>query len=145
MFRLFFSLLLICLFSNSINAQTNAAPTGRLTTQDLSPEDARLRKETNEVETFARKLASLKTAFAEKDASRMVAYEAYILRAMRIETDQLAASTTEPNNSSLAKMNATLAAFEGHAFDPAQPEAAARDFAKLDEFLKMMQEVASNK
>ena len=140
MFRLFFSLLLICLFSNSINAQTNAAPSGRLTSQDLSSEETRLRKETNEVETFARKLTMLKTAFAEKDASRVVAYEAYILRAMRIEADQLTASTIEPNNSNLAKINATLAAFEGHAFDPAQPEAAARDFAKLDEFLKMMQE-----
>ncbi|MFN0175432.1 MAG: hypothetical protein ACKVU0_12340 [Saprospiraceae bacterium] len=145
MFRLFISLLFICLFSNSIIAQNIAATTGRLTTQQLSPEDAKLHKETAEVETFARKLSSLKTAFAEKDASKIVAYEAYILRAMRIEADQLTASTTEPTNARLEKMNATLAAFEGHAFDPAQPEAAAQDFAKLDEFLKIMQEVASNK
>jgi len=140
MFRLFFSLLLIFLFSNRIIAQNDTAPTGRLTTQQLSPADAQLHKETTEVDGFARKLASLKTAFAEKDASRIVAFEAYILRAMRNEADQLMASTTEPTEGRLEKMNATLAAFEAHAFDPAQPEAAACDFAKLDEFLKMMQE-----
>ncbi|MBC7775676.1 MAG: hypothetical protein H7246_09575 [Phycisphaerae bacterium] len=147
MFRILFSLLFTCLFFNGLNAQTDANTNGRLTVQQLSPADANLHTETAEVEGFARMLAALKTAFAEKDASRTVAYEAYILRAMRDETDQMSVkATAESGDASslskirLEKMTNTLAAFEAHAFDPAKPDAAARDFAQLDEFLKIMQE-----
>ena len=176
MFRYFFPLFSCCLFFNALNAQTDSAPTERSTMQSLSPVDANLVKETNEVESFARKLASLKTAFAEKDASRIIAYEAYILRGMRDETDQMTAKAaaesaqaerrksassgqitpaakpedapardpfaeaTTPTEIRLEKMTYTMAAFERHTFNPAQPEVAARDFAKLDEFLKIMQD-----
>ncbi|MDO8367830.1 MAG: hypothetical protein Q7T20_13595 [Saprospiraceae bacterium] len=138
MFRSFLSLLAFCLFIHGLNAQTDTTPSSRLTVQQLSPESARLHQETTEVESFSNKLAALKTAFAAKDASRIVAYEAYLLRALHHETEQMAARN--PAGQHLGKMTAILAAFEAHAFDPARPESAARDFAKLDEFLKIMQE-----
>ena len=176
MLRLSLSFFAILLFINGLTAQTDAASTERLTAQMLNAVDADLNKETQEVEDFARKLASLKAAFAEKDASKMVAYEAYVLRGMRIEADQMLAKAnteaaqterrktsntgqitppakleeapardpfaeaTTPTEIRLEKMTYTMAAFERHTFDPAKPEAAARDFAKLDEFLKIMQE-----
>ncbi|MEI6409829.1 MAG: hypothetical protein WCR52_10630 [Bacteroidota bacterium] len=39
----------------------------------------------------------------------------------------------------LEQMRMTLAAFERHSFDPANPEAAKRDFAKLDAFLQILE------
>lgn len=147
MFRLLFLALSFFLFSKGLSAQADDAASARHTTQQLSPTDATLQQETKEMNGFARKLASLKTAFAEKDASRIVAYEAYLLNAMRTELDQISAKATATSGemgaitqTRLEKMTHIFAAFEGHAFDPAQPEAAARDFAKLDEFLKLMQE-----
>ena len=148
MVRFCISFLLILLFFTGLTAQNSNVPAKRLIVQDLNPEEALLHKERNEVESFTRKLGALKTAFAEKDASRIVAYEAHILRGMRNETDQLTlkASTSEATATTkirLESMNLTLAAFEAHAFDPSKPEIAARDFAKLDEFLKLMlQELA---
>lgn len=53
--------------------------------------------------------------------------------------DPLADATT-PDEVRLETMQYTLAAFERHAFDPSKPEDAARDFAKLDNILKIMQE-----
>ncbi len=144
MFRLFFTLLSTFLFFNGLNAQSDTAPTARLTTQQLSPADAKLQKETKEVDGFARALASLKTVFAEKDASRTVVYEAYILRAMRNEIDQMMANAESVSDPAakirLEKTTHILGSFEGHAFDPAQPEIAVGDFAKLDAFLEVMQE-----
>lgn len=176
MLRLIFSLSASLLFFTTLIAQTDSAPGSRLTVQQFSPEAANLHQETIEVEGFSRNLTSLKTAFAEKDAGKIVAYEAYILRGMRTETDQMIAKAalesaqaerrksatsgqitppakpeeapardpfaeaTTPTEIRLEKMTYIMAAFERHAFDPAQPQAAARDFAKLDEFLKMMQE-----
>jgi hypothetical protein len=172
LFFLFSGLLVI----NTLSAQTDIGPSRRATVQQMSPADADLYKETNEVESFARNLAALKTAFAEKNTSRITAYEAYILRGMRDETDQMTAKAnaeaaqkerrklagagqiisattpaetpardpfaeaTTPTEIRLESMTYTMAAFERHAFDPGQPEAAARDFAKLDAFLKIMQE-----
>jgi hypothetical protein len=120
-----------------LNAQTNSTSTDRLTAQQLNPAAAERLKETTEVESFTRKLASLKSAYAEKNTSQIVANEACILRGMRNEADQL---ELKGNSNRLEKTNSILAAFEGHAFDLAQPEAAAQDFAKLDAFLKMMQD-----
>lgn len=176
MFRFFFSAVSFFFFFNVLAAQTDNAPTRPLPVQYLSPVDANLHNETKEVEGFARKLAALKTAFAEKETSRIIAYESYLLEAMRQEADQMAAKATAesaqaerrksassgqittaakpdeapardpfaeattPTEIRLEKMTYTLAAFDRHAFDPAQLEAAARDFAKLDEFLKIMQE-----
>jgi hypothetical protein len=137
MLRFSFSLLAVLVLLSGLDAQTQTTSTGRLTTQQLSGPEAELLKETNEVEVFGRKLASLKTAFATKDASRVVAYEANILGMMRRETDQ---ETAKGSGLRLEKMVSIFESFEGHVFDPAQPEAATRDFAKLDEFYKMMQE-----
>jgi len=39
----------------------------------------------------------------------------------------------------LEQMRMTLAAFDRHAFDPGNPEAAKRDFAKLDAFLQILE------
>lgn len=138
MLRFSFSLFTALVLFSSLNAQTETASTGRLTTQQLSPAEAELLKETKEVEVFGRRLASLKTAFAEKDASRIVGFEAHLIGMMRNETDQEA---SKGSGLHLEKMTAIFESFEGHTFDPAQPEAAARDFAKLDEFYKIMQEV----
>ena len=137
MLRFSFSLFAVLVMFTSLNAQSDPAPTSRLTTQQLSPAEAELLQQTKEVDGFGRKLASLKIAFAEKNASRIVGYEALILGIMRRETDQEASKGAGLR---LAKMTAILESFEGHVFDPAQPEAATRDFAKLDEFYKMMQE-----
>jgi hypothetical protein len=175
MFRFAFILLVSLFFAQAAVAQADVtAP--RVTKQSLTPAQATLLDETSEVEAFARKLELLKIAFAEKDPSRIVAYEAYVLSAMRQETDQLSArvvmdaaqterrktaaggqitppakieeapardpfaEASTPTEARLEKMQMILASFERHAFDPAQPEAAARDFAKLDEFLQMMRE-----
>jgi hypothetical protein len=53
--------------------------------------------------------------------------------------DPLAEAVT-PDEIRFETIQYTLAAFERHAFDPAKPEVAARDFAKLDQVLKIMQE-----
>ena len=53
--------------------------------------------------------------------------------------DPLADPVT-PDEVRLETMQYTLAAFERHAFDPADPAAAARDFEKLDKILVIMQE-----
>jgi hypothetical protein len=150
MSRFFLSLFSILLFINHLNAQSEAVPTGRLAVQDLSPAEAKLHQETIEVEGFARKLSALKTAFAEKDQGRIVAYEAHILRGLRNETDQMiakasatAGQASQENTRikiSLEKMTSIMADFEGHSFSTAQPDLAARDFAKLDAFLSIMQE-----
>ncbi|MFM9949413.1 MAG: hypothetical protein ACKV1O_15865 [Saprospiraceae bacterium] len=185
MLRFFFYLLFSIFFFSGLNAQTDVTSTERLTQQQLSPADADLLKETNEVANFARKLAALKTAFVEKNMSQIVANEAYILLGMREEIDQMTAKAmtaaaqverrktatsgqitpaakpeeapdfvissgkpsrdpfaeaTTPTEIRLEKMTYTMAAFERHAFDPAQPEAAAKDFARLDAFLSIMQE-----
>jgi len=146
-FRFFFSLLITGLLLQGLNAQTNTPTTSRQTVQQLSPADAERHKQTTEVEVFARKLTALKTSFAAKDASRIVAYEAYLLRAMQNEIYQLDTITTtasvdasSPSQIRLEKMNTILAAFEGHAFDTAKPDNAARDLSKLDEFFKIMKE-----
>lgn len=175
MFRFSISLLITLLFNFAAQAQADVtAP--RPTKQSLTPAEASLLDETSDVAAFARKLELLKIAFAEKDASRIVAYEAYVLSAMRQKTDQIAARSvleaaqTERRKSAssgqitppakveeapardpfaeavtnteirLEKMQMILASFERHAFDPAQPEAAKRDFAKLDEFLQLMRD-----
>lgn len=176
MLRFSISIFSFCLFINGLHAQSTESTSARTTTQSLSAVDANLQKESEEVATFARKLAALKTAFAEKDASRTVAYEAYLVNAMRRETEQMSAkATTEsaqterrksaasgqitpaarpedapprdpfaeattPTEIRLEKMTYTLAAFERHAFNPAEAEAAARDFAKLDAFLTIMED-----
>lgn len=176
MLRTTFSILTFALILNNLQAQESHSPTPRPTLQSLSPVDANLQKETSEVESFARNLAALKAAYANKDASKTIAYEAYVLRGMRDETDQMIeraaaesaqaehrknassgqitgaipvenapardpfAEATTPTEIRLEKMQYTLAAFERHSFDPGQPEAAARDFAKLDAFLAILQE-----
>ena len=139
MFRYLFVFLVNFLFFNGLNAQTAARPT----TQDLSPAEALRQKETAAVDRFSRALSSLKSAFAEKDASRIVAYEAQILRGMREATEQLSEKSPEPGTKAklrLEKTTSTLKAFEAHSFDPSKPEVAARDFALLDEFLLLMKE-----
>lgn len=144
MLRFVFLFSVLCLAINALNAQTDVAAQERKTVQQLSPAEAALHQETVETENFARKLTSLKAAYAEKDAGKIIAYEAHILRALRIETEQMGAKAatdrTPAAKARLEKMSQTLASFQQHAFDPAQPEAAARDFAQLDDFLKIMQE-----
>ena len=148
MFRPLFLLLPAFLFFNVLNAQTETNPPLRLTMQDLSPAEAKLFHKTHIVEDFSRNLSSLKTAFAAKDASRIVAYEGNILRGMKNAIDQMSAepgADTDPvTKSRLEKMNNTLAAFEAHAFDPSKSQAAAADFAKLDEFLKIIEEALAD-
>lgn len=150
--RLSIFILFTILSVNTLNAQSGAPISPRLTSQQLSPAEAALQKETAEVEQFARKLALLKTAFAEKDASKIVAHESALQLAMRNEVDQWSAlqnsgsgAASKSAKARLKKMSETLAAFDGHAFDPAQPEAAKRDFAALDAFLKWMQEALREK
>lgn len=143
MLRFFFSLVFFSLFANGLNAQTtNGSSTERLTTQQLTPTEALFQQETKEVDGFERKLASLKTAFSEKDASRMVAYEAYLQGAMRKETEQMAqknaSSPSVDTQARLEQMNKTMEAFEAHTFHTLTGEAAARDFALLDAFLQIM-------
>lgn len=53
--------------------------------------------------------------------------------------DPLADATT-PDEVRFETFQYTLAAFERHSFDPGKPEEAARDFAKLDNVLKIMQD-----
>jgi hypothetical protein len=53
--------------------------------------------------------------------------------------DPLADAVT-PDEKRFETFQYTLAAFERHSFDPSKPEEAARDFAKLDKVLKVMQE-----
>ena len=150
--RLFIFIRFTILSVYTLPAQIGSPTSPRLTSQQLSPAEAALQKETAEVEQFARKLALLKTAFAEKDASKIVANESALQLAMRNEVDQLATfvnSGSSPagksTKSRLKKMSETLTTFDGHAFNPAQPEAAKRDFASLDAFLKMMQEAIQEK
>lgn len=50
------------------------------------------------------------------------------------------ADATTPDEINYETMVYTLGAFERHAFDPSKPEEAARDFAKLDKILKIMQD-----
>lgn len=141
MFRFTLSIFSFLLVFNTLQAQTETRP-ARPTNQSLSPAEASLRKETNEVEGFARNLAALKTAFAAKDAGQIAAYEAYILLGMRKEADQMAEKAIAGATlaqSRLNIMNQMMTDFESHAFDTGKPEAAARDFAKLDDFLSMMQ------
>lgn len=52
----------------------------------------------------------------------------------------LFAEATTPTEINLEKMQYILAAFDRQSFDPSQPEKAAQDFAKLDEFLKIVQD-----
>lgn len=144
MLRFCFSLVLLTLFFNALSAQTtNSSGTERLTAQQLTPTETLFQQETKEVEGFERKLASLKTAFAEKDASRMVAYEAYLQGAMRKETEQMAqknaSNPSVDTQARLEQMNKTMEAFEAHTFHTITAEAATRDFALLDAFLKILQ------
>jgi len=132
MLRFSISLVASLLLFNTLFAQTEPAPNKRFTEQDLSPAEAKIYHETNAVEQFAQTLALLKTAFSEKDVSRIVAYEANILRAMRIAADHAADTRQE-------QMNGMLADFEAHSFNIADPVGAARDFAKLEEFHALMQ------
>ncbi len=53
--------------------------------------------------------------------------------------DPLADATT-PDEIRFEAMTYTLAAFDRHAFDPSKPEEAAKDFAKLEDVLKLMEE-----
>lgn len=122
----------ICLFAslllfNTVSAQTEPVPNKRFTLQDLSPEEAKTYHMTTQVEQFAQILDLLKSAFSEKDHSRVVAYEANILRAMRTAAD-------ETTDARLEKMNRILADFEAHSFDLSDPVGAERDFGKLEEF-----------
>lgn len=140
-----------------------------------SPLDEDLAKQTFEVEYFAKHLDMLKTAFAAKDPSKVVANESVLLNAMRIEIQQTEdkvdsekiqaerrknASSGTPNaarpserpkrdpladavtpaEQHLESMRTIMGAFQRHAFDVSKPADASRDFAKLDEFLKIMQE-----
>jgi hypothetical protein len=57
----------------------------------------------------------------------------------RPKRDPLADPET-PTEKHLEQMHYIMAAFQKHAFDPSKPDDAARDFAKLDEFVKIMQE-----
>ena len=50
------------------------------------------------------------------------------------------AEAVSPDEVRFETMQYTLAAFERHSFDPGKPEEAARDFAKLDNILKIMRE-----
>ncbi len=50
------------------------------------------------------------------------------------------AEATTPDEIRFETMKNTLAAFERHSFDPGKPDDAARDFAKLDNVLKIMRE-----
>jgi len=59
--------------------------------------------------------------------------------AQRPKRDPFAEAETT-SEQRLETMRYTMLAFERHAFDPGKPEDAARDFAKLDAFLKVMQE-----
>lgn len=53
--------------------------------------------------------------------------------------DPLADATT-PDEIRFETLTYTLAAFDRHAFDPSRPEDAAKDFAKLDAVLKIMED-----
>jgi hypothetical protein len=59
--------------------------------------------------------------------------------AERPKTDPLADPET-PSEKRLESMRYVMGAFQRHAFDPGKPEEAKRDFAKLDEFVNIMQE-----
>lgn len=125
--------------------QAQSGTSGRQTTQELSPAAASLQQEQTEVDNFSRKLAALKTAYAQKNQHQVVAAEAYLLRAMRNETDQMTEKAQlQPNaipvKVRLEKMNAIMDAFEAHSFNTLTAEIAARDFAKMDEFLLILQE-----
>ncbi len=141
-------LLFACAILSFSVLQAQSSASGRQTTQDLSPAAASLQQEQTEVANFSRKLSALKTAYAEKNQNQVVASEAFLLRAMRNETDQMMDNAkTAPNSIPvkvrLEKMNAIMDAFEAHSFNALSAEAAKRDFAKMDEFLLILQEALS--
>lgn len=132
----------ICFFAsllllNHLYAQTEHEPNKRFTVESLSPTEAKIYHETNLLEAFAQNLTLLKTAFTDQDASRIVAYEAIMLRAMRNAADQAATNPADPR---LEKMDSILADFEAHAFDPSDQAGALRDFAKLEAFYALLKE-----
>lgn len=137
MLRSFLLLLFSTIFLHLASAQTDNAEPRRSSLQDMTPAEAQLFTQNQEVEIFSGKLARLKTAFADKNASQIVANEQYLVGAMRREIEQAASNGWATERTK--RMSAILAAFEGHAFNPAQPEAGARDFALMDEFQELMQ------
>ncbi|MFM7154059.1 MAG: hypothetical protein ACKOZV_08025 [Bacteroidota bacterium] len=108
-------------------------------------EEVKLEQEASEVQNYASWLAQLKTAFSERDMGKIAVCESAVLMALRLEINQLAAVAggeygSTSDRSRLEVMRRTIVAFDGHAFDPARPENADRDFAMLDNVLALMQE-----
>ena len=138
MLRSFLLLLSSTLFLQVLSAQSESAEPKRSSMQDMTPKEALLFTQQQEFELFTGKLARLKTAFAEKNASQIVANEQYVVSSMRREIEQAEANGWASDRTK--RMSAILAAFDGHGFNPAQAEAGARDFALLDEFLELMRQ-----
>ena len=128
----------------SVGAQAQTDNTGQ-PRRYPTVEEVKLEQEASEVQNYASWLAQLKTAFSERDMGKIAVCESAVLMALRLEINQLAAVAggeygSTSDRSRLEVMRRTLVAFDGHAFDPARPENADRDFAMLDNVLALMQE-----
>src|SRR5690349_24014548 len=95
-----------------------------------------LRKEMNQLEV--RIAADANQAEQRKSAGSGVINQAPTVRETPTR-DPLAEPVT-PDEKRFEAMEYTLAAFDRHSFDPAKPDDAARDFAKLDNILSIMRE-----
>ncbi len=144
MLRLFFLFSFIGLTINALSAQTETSSNERLTIQELPPAEANLRRASNDIDRFNHNLAALKTAFAEKNTSRVIAYEANVFHDIRDEIAYKSANSgqavsAKSSQIALENMNAIFDALQEHPFDLANPQAAANAFLKLDAFLNIMQ------
>lgn len=135
MLRLCSAFCFLILLSNGLYAQAPAQE--QPSSRQLSPEAASFQKEVAEVADFARKLESLKKAFAANEAGKIVAYEAHLKLAIRTEMEQASISGKSAQE---AKMAQLLTELEGTVFDPNKPETAANGLLKLEGFLQLMQE-----
>ncbi len=135
MLRLCSAFCFLILLSNGLHAQ--APVQEQPSSRQLSPEAASFQKEVAEVADFARKLESLKKAFAAKEAGKIVAYEAQLKLAIRTEMEQASISGKSAQEEKMAQL---LTELEGTVFDPNKPETAANGLVKLEGFLQLMQE-----
>jgi hypothetical protein len=161
---------LICLFSNALNAQEHPdriqiSPEETLLKQETAEvqyyaqqlsnlkaafeakdngkiavyESAVLMSLRNEINQLDLKLA---THAAQAERRKLAGSGEITQAASPAEAprrDPLADATT-PDEIRFETLTYTLAAFDRHAFDPSKPEAAAKDFEKLDAVLKIMEE-----
>lgn len=101
--------------------------------------------EAAEIRHYADNLSQLKTAFSAGDMGQIARFESAVLMSLRGEINRLDERTQQNNTAEQAQqlqvLQNTLQAFDNHAFNPGDTEAATRDFALLDQAQRTMEEV----